>query len=71
MGIVKRRTASEGEAKEVKSKNGGEKTDSKPEVAKVEEKKVEARSEAPAKVAAPAAKPKIGLVSYDSDDDDD
>ncbi|OIW31652.1 hypothetical protein CONLIGDRAFT_697879 [Coniochaeta ligniaria NRRL 30616] len=67
VGIVKRRTTSEGE---LKSKSAAEKTESKPEPARTEEKKVEGETRVAAETA-PVAKPKMGLVSYDSDDDDD
>lgn len=67
-GVMKRRTMSEGERK---NNSVGEKTgsalESRPKTA---ERKVKEEVKAAANTV-PAAKPKMGLVSYNSEDDDD
>lgn len=68
VGLLKRRTTTgEGEGREVKGTGKEEKQEQRPDLAKEAEKKTEETKGTVA--AAPVAKPKMGLVSYDSDDD--
>jgi len=70
VGILKRKATSEGDGKTSSEEaKEGAKGETNPQPVKAEEKKkVEGENKTPA--AAPAAKPTMGLVSYDSDDDD-
>lgn len=67
IGIVKKRTTSEA-GKVVNGKSGAEKAEVKPQDRKTEEK---VQAEPKADKPAPAAKPKMALVSYASSDEDD
>jgi hypothetical protein len=69
VGIVKRRTTSEG-AGEVPSKKSKGEIESSPKTEKAEERKAKGEIKATDQPAAAVTKAKLGLVSYDSDDDD-